>query len=243
LCRGWSGIGPGHHEAPVGPLGVGGPDLLAGDDPLVAVPDGPRLDVGQVGAGVRLGVALAPELGPLPDRLQEPLLLGLGPVGDQGGPDQALPHDPDPGRGVGPGVLLVPDHLLGHRRPPAPPFPGPAETDPAVGPQLSLPGDPDLPALVLVPGPAQPPGLGEGPDQVLLQPGPGLGRKAASSGLSRRSIARRRYQSALIAFPSGNSPGSRCFPCHAIATQVQFPNHPPHPGGCRDPETVKPENQ
>ena len=86
------GIGAADHEAPVGLVGQRGPHLLPGDDPLVAVPHRPGLDVGQVAAGVGLRIALAPQLGALPDGRQEALLLGLGPVVDQGGPEQPLPR-------------------------------------------------------------------------------------------------------------------------------------------------------
>ena len=111
------GVGAAHHEAPVRPLGVGGPHLLAGDDPLVAVEHGLGLHVGEVGAGVGLGVALAPQLGARADGVEEAALLLVGAVGDEGGAEQALPHHVDPGRGVGPDVLLVPDHLLRDRAP------------------------------------------------------------------------------------------------------------------------------
>ena len=66
------GVGAAEDEAPVGPLGVRGPDLLARDHPLVVLEDRLGLDVGEVGAGVGLGVALAPQLGPPADGIEEP---------------------------------------------------------------------------------------------------------------------------------------------------------------------------
>ena len=54
------GIGAGQQEDVVGELGLGGPHLLAVDDPLVAVELGPRLQRGQVAAGVGFGEPLAP---------------------------------------------------------------------------------------------------------------------------------------------------------------------------------------
>ena len=53
-------IGAHQAEDPVGVVGVGGPDLLTGDDVIVAVAFGAGLQRGEVGAGVGLGVALAP---------------------------------------------------------------------------------------------------------------------------------------------------------------------------------------
>src|SRR5690606_18837449 len=57
-------VGPGDEVAPVGRRGAGGPDLLAVDDPVVAVAHGPGADAGDVGAGVRLAHADAPHRGP-----------------------------------------------------------------------------------------------------------------------------------------------------------------------------------
>ena len=54
------GVGAHQAEDPVGLVGVGGPDLLAVDDEVVVVHFGPRGQRRQVGAGVRLRVALAP---------------------------------------------------------------------------------------------------------------------------------------------------------------------------------------
>ena len=53
-------VGAGEQEAVVGVVALGGPHLLAVDDPLVAVEHGRRLQAGQVGARVGLAEALAP---------------------------------------------------------------------------------------------------------------------------------------------------------------------------------------
>ena len=164
------------------PLGVGGPDLLARDDPVVAVEDRLGLDVGEVRAGVGLGVALAPQLGPPPDGVEEAVLLLVGAVGDQGRAQQALAHHVDAGRGVGPDVLLVPDHLLGHRGAAAAVLDGPAHTSPSLESEPALPREAEVAALVLQPGPAQPPGLGEVPRQVGLEPAPSLGSEGGVLG-------------------------------------------------------------
>src|SRR6202044_1407714 len=55
-----SRIGPHQAEDPVGEVGVGGPDLLAGDDEIVAVALGAGLQRGEVRSGIWLGIALAP---------------------------------------------------------------------------------------------------------------------------------------------------------------------------------------
>ena len=62
LVLGGVGIGAGHEHAPVGDVGQRVPHLLAGDDPLVAVADGPAGQAGQVRAGARLAEELAPRL-------------------------------------------------------------------------------------------------------------------------------------------------------------------------------------
>ena len=53
-------VGAHQAEAPVGLVGVAGPDLLAVDQPVVALVLAPGLQRREVGAGARLGIALAP---------------------------------------------------------------------------------------------------------------------------------------------------------------------------------------
>ena len=60
LCFGDIRVGAGQQEAPVGEVGVARPDLVAGDDVLVAVALGPGAQRREVGAGVGLAEALAP---------------------------------------------------------------------------------------------------------------------------------------------------------------------------------------
>ena len=76
------GVGAGDEHAPLRELGEGRPDLLPGDDPFVAVLDRAGLQRGEVGARLRLGEALAPDLLGGEDRLQVALLLLVGAVGD-----------------------------------------------------------------------------------------------------------------------------------------------------------------
>ena len=53
-------IGAHQAEDPVGIVGIGRPDLLAVDDKIIAVAFGAGLQRGEVGAGIRLGITLAP---------------------------------------------------------------------------------------------------------------------------------------------------------------------------------------
>ena len=62
LVLGGLAVGARDEHAPLRVLGAAGPDLLAGDDPVVAVLDRARLERREVGAGVGLGEALAPDL-------------------------------------------------------------------------------------------------------------------------------------------------------------------------------------
>ena len=82
LVLGGVGVGAGDEHAPLRELGEGRPDLLPGDDPFVAVLDRAGLQRGEVGAGLGLGEALAPDLLGGEDRLQVALLLLVGAVGD-----------------------------------------------------------------------------------------------------------------------------------------------------------------
>src|SRR5581483_3357039 len=68
----------------LGDVRAGGPDLLAVDDVVVAVLDGPRLHGGEVGAGAGFGEALAPDVVALDDAREVLLLLLLGAVEDDG---------------------------------------------------------------------------------------------------------------------------------------------------------------
>jgi hypothetical protein len=63
LVLGLLGVGPGHDDAVVAVVGARGPDLLALEDPLVAVPGGLHGEAGHVGTGARLREHLAPDGG------------------------------------------------------------------------------------------------------------------------------------------------------------------------------------
>ncbi len=167
-------VGPAHDEAPVRLVGEGCPDLLPRHDPLVAVADGSRLDVGQVASRVGLGVALAPQLGALPNGRQEAGLLRGRAVVDQGRAEEPFTHDVDAAGRGGAGVLLVEDDLLGHAGPPAAVLDRPAEAGPAAPRQHLLPAPAHLEAEGLVARAAPAPQLGELPDQMLGQEAPDL---------------------------------------------------------------------
>jgi hypothetical protein len=102
------GVGADQGEDPVAVLPERGPGLLAVDDPVVAVPDRSRAQAGQVGAGVGLGEALAPEDVDVGGLREELLLLLLGPELRDDRPDHPSVEG-ERRRHEGPLHLLVPD--------------------------------------------------------------------------------------------------------------------------------------
>ena len=143
------GVGPGQQEDVVGELGLGGPHLLAVDDPLVAVELGTGREAGQVGAGVGLAEALAPGDGALQDAGYELLLLLLGGPLEDGRSDQRVAEEVGPQRCLGPGELLVEDHRLHEAEPFAAVFLGPRGADPAPLEELGRPVGQERLALLL----------------------------------------------------------------------------------------------
>ena len=84
LCLGTSGSVRAEGEDHVAVHAGAGPDLLAVEDPLVAVELGLAPEVGEIAAAVRLAVALAPHVGAVEDPRDVVLLLLLGaPVQDR----------------------------------------------------------------------------------------------------------------------------------------------------------------
>ena len=138
LCLGASGVGAHREPDVVGLVAAGGPHLLAVDDVVVAVPPGGRAQRGEVGAGVRLGVADREVHVALQDPLEEHVLLLLGAVADQRRAD-GLQRDR---RQVHVGVLRLvgEDRLLDLAEPVTAVLLGPADAHPAVG--AHLPHDP-----------------------------------------------------------------------------------------------------
>ena len=129
LVPGRAGVGPREQHHPVGHLGERGPYLLAVDDPGLAVSDRARLERGEVGARVRLGVALAPDLLAREDPRRVALLLRLGPVGDDGGAGHADAEDVQDRRRLRERDLLLEDQLLDEREAAAAVLLGPREAD------------------------------------------------------------------------------------------------------------------
>ena len=115
--RGSSGIGADEQLAEVGDLRVGRPELVAGDDVVVAIAHRTRTQRREVGSGAGLGEALAPHVFAPEDARQVPgPLLGraLGGDGRTGvqGADEVAAHV----RCARPFGLLEEDQLLGGAR-------------------------------------------------------------------------------------------------------------------------------
>ncbi len=143
-------IGPADHERPLGHLSQRGPDLLAGDQPPVADQAGPSGDVGQVGAGIGLGVPLAPVLGAGEDGWNEPILLLQCPVGDDGRAEQGEADVGDAARCPSLDVGLVEDNLFGQGGVTATQALWVVEAQPSARGQLALPSQEDLGLNVLL---------------------------------------------------------------------------------------------
>ena len=132
-------VGADQQEDPVGVHRQRGPDLLAVDDVVVAVQHRLGPQRGEVGAGVGLGIALAPDMLAGQDLRQEALLLRLGAVLDQ----QRAEHDDAVVVGAGDAVALVflgEDDLLGRRQAEPAIFLRPARAEPALLGQRHVPG-------------------------------------------------------------------------------------------------------
>jgi hypothetical protein len=163
-------VGAAEDEDPLRPVRQRSPDLLSLHDPLVAVALGARLDVGQIGARVRLGVALAPDLGaPEDPRKERPLLVVAAEVDDRRS-EESLADDADTPRSTRARVLLEEDHLLEQGRAATAVLGRPAEPDPAVAAELLLPCPALVEELVLVARSAPPPHLGERTVEAIREP-------------------------------------------------------------------------
>ena len=135
-------LGAAQHKCPLGDVCQRRPDLLAVDDPLVAVECGGGGDVRQVRPRARFGITLRPQLVDRGDARQKTLFLFLGPERDQRRAQQFLAHVADPGRRARPRVLLMKDDALLDRRVAAAVFHGPAEARPSRGGQQPVPREP-----------------------------------------------------------------------------------------------------
>ena len=112
LVLGHLGVGAHVELAPVGPVALRVPRLLPVDHEVVAVEHRRAPQRGQVGAGLGLGHALAPDLVAAQHRAQEALLLLVGAVGHDRRGDVGDADGVDRAGRAGPGHLLVVGELL-----------------------------------------------------------------------------------------------------------------------------------
>ena len=171
------GIGADDDERPLGELGQRGPDLLSRHQPASVLEAGAGGHVGQVGAGVGLGVALTPELVAGEDPRDEPMLLLDAAEGQERRSEQRQPDVGEPSRGTGLDVGLVEHHLLEQGGSTATQLRRIVEPQPAARGELPLPGDEDLGGDVLATRAAASPQASKVADEVLLEPGSGLVRE------------------------------------------------------------------
>src|SRR5262249_47575740 len=133
-------IRPHDEDAPVGEAGEAGPDLLAGDVEDVAA----QLRAGaarrQVGARVRLGESLAPDLLAREDLRQEALLLRLGAMVEERRTGESGTHADVDHRGrAEPRVLLREEELLQRCRAASAVLLRPVQSGPSAVEQRALP--------------------------------------------------------------------------------------------------------
>ena len=151
-------------------------------------------EVGEVGAGAGLAVALAPQLLAGDDRRQEPLLLLGRAEGDDRRAEQRLADVADPARRPGPGVLLEVDDLLVQRQAPAAVLLRPADARPAVGAEVALPRPALVDGGVLVARAAPAPRGGELAGEARLEEVADLGAERLVLGAEPQVHRRRRYR-------------------------------------------------
>ena len=112
LVSGGVPIGPREQEAPLRDAGIARPDLVAVDDPAVAVPLSPRRDGGKIGASARLRKALAPDFVASQDGRQIAPLLFLGADRQDQRTGQLHPRDVDGFGRCDPAQLLADDQMV-----------------------------------------------------------------------------------------------------------------------------------
>ena len=137
------GVGAEQPEQPVAERAAGGPGLLAVEHPAAAVvvAGGPALDAGEVGAGVGLGPALAPQVLGRRHPGQEAGLLLVGAELEDGRGEQEDAVLGDPLGTARPVVLLLEDQPLPQRGAPAAVLLGPRHDRPPGLEELLLPLD------------------------------------------------------------------------------------------------------
>ena len=120
-------------------MGVGGPDLGAVEDVVIAILLGEGLQGGQIGTGARLGIALAPEVFAAENLGQILFLLFLGAAADQAGATHVQAHG-NQRRRLGTDQLLREDGPLAHTPAGATEFLRPVRRRPALVVEDALPG-------------------------------------------------------------------------------------------------------
>jgi hypothetical protein len=132
-------VGAYQEKDPVGVHRQRGPDLLAVDHPMVALQHRLGAQRGEVGAGVGLAVALAPDVLARQDLRQEILLLLRAAEFDQQRADHGHAHVVQPGAAVAL-LFFQEDQLLGRGDPHAAELLRPVRREPALLSQLHVPG-------------------------------------------------------------------------------------------------------
>src|SRR5262249_30565205 len=140
----------GDQEPIVGIVRARGPDLLAVDDPVVALLLGAGTQARNVGAAGRLGEELAPDLLPRGELRQIAALVVLAAIGHHGRAEHALADLEGPGQFAVDALFLLPDHALDRRCATAAIFLRPVQASPAGFRLLLLPGLADLDHVVML---------------------------------------------------------------------------------------------
>ena len=144
LCLATFGIGARQQDAVVRVVRARGPDLLAVDDPVVALLLGAGAQARDVGTAGGFGEQLTPDLFARGQRRQVLALLLLAGERHHGRPAHAVADDEHAGELAERALFLLPDHALDRRRSAAAIFLRPVQAGPAGIGLLLLPGFCDL---------------------------------------------------------------------------------------------------
>ena len=196
------GVGSGDDDSVGAQVGQGGPDLLAVEDPLVAVALGPGLQAGHVGAGTWLGEHLAPHVLAGDVAGQVGRLLAMGAVLGQHGQAHPVGDEQVVGHVGVAAALLAPSPVVGLGQSGAAVLRGVREPREAGGgegllealsrPQaqfaqrVGVPVEVDAGGVLIEEGPAA------GPERFVLGSGEGVVVHGPLSVATRRSVPRPR---------------------------------------------------
>ena len=164
-------------DAPLAPMGVRRPHLLARDAEGVAVEHRASVQPGEIGSRPWLREALAPDVVGGEDRGEESLPLRLGPPLHDPGARQHEADGVHTGRGSRPHHLLLEDHLVDQARAPPAVSPGPGDPHPPAAMEPLVPRQARVERPVGVEGELV---VGGGPiravsGELALEPSPQLG--------------------------------------------------------------------